>query len=167
MQRTKRLRVYVLCMGATSAIGIAAAVGLVAQHRQSTSVSASEADAEIALIRSRFSPQGPLVDMTVRRPSDASTMLTARHQLRTFHTVIFDTRGGDRIVRITVPYWLARRYARHDGEFHWLGELTFLDDTEFDPESISVSLDQLERRGPGLVVDYRHPSGGQFVSWVD
>jgi len=48
-----------------------------------------------------------------------------------------------------------------------LGELTFLDDTEFDPEPIQLSLAQVERHGPGLVVDYRHPSGGQFIAWVE
>jgi hypothetical protein len=105
--------------------------------------------------------------MDIRRPAVTAAPTTAAQPLRTFHTVVYDTRGGGRLVRISVPYWLAQRYARHDGAFRWLGELTFLDDTEFDPESIVVSLDQLERRGPGLIVDYRHPSGGQFISWVD
>jgi hypothetical protein len=30
-----------------------------------------------------------------------------------------------------------------------------------------LSLGQLEERGPGLVTYYRHPSGGQFISWVE
>jgi hypothetical protein len=42
-----------------------------------------------------------------------------------------------------------------------------LDDTEFDGEAIRLSLDQLEHRGPGLVIDYQHSSGGQFISWVE
>ena len=75
--------------------------------------------------------------------------------------------NGDRMVRITVPYWFARRFAGRKGRFEWLGQLTFLDDTEFDPEAIHLSLDQLERRGPGLVADYHHPGGGQFISWVE
>ena len=53
--------------------------------------------------------------------------------LRSFDTIIFDTRGDQRIVRITVPYRFARLFGRGAG-FRWLGELTFLDDTEFDPE---------------------------------
>jgi len=36
-----------------------------------------------------------------------------------------------------------------------------------DPEAIELSLDELERRGPGLVADYHHPGGGQFISWVE
>ena len=69
-------------------------------------------------------------------------------------------------MRITVPYRFARLFGRGAG-FRWLGELTFLDDTEFDPESIQLSLAQVERHGPGLMVDYRHPSGGQFIAWVE
>jgi hypothetical protein len=28
-------------------------------------------------------------------------------------------------------------------------------------------VDQIERHGPGLIADYRHPSGGQFIAWVE
>ena len=48
-----------------------------------------------------------------------------------------------------------------------LGQLRLLDDTEFDSEAIRLSLVQLEQRGPGLIVDYQHLSGGQFISWVE
>lgn len=82
------------------------------------------------------------------------------------HTLVFDTRGGDRLVEVRAPYWLAKALVR-SGRLHWLGELTFLDDTEFDPEPIDLSLDQIARRGPGCLVDFRHPSGGQFFSWTD
>ena len=61
----------------------------------------------------------------------------------------------------------ARRFAGRPGEFRWLGQLTFIDDTEFDPEAIRLSINELEQRGPGLVAYYRHQSGGQFISWVD
>lgn len=70
-------------------------------------------------------------------------------------------------MRIDVPYWYARRFAGRDGHFDWLGELTFLDDTEFDPEPIRLTLDQIERHGPGLIADVRHQGGGQLISWVE
>jgi len=165
----KRTLVYAIAGAVLAAVVVVtgAAIWFVVGHRETASVSASVAEVEFAQIRSRFSHQQPLVDMSIRRPVTPSPAATAAKPLRTFHTVVFDTRGSARIVRISVPYWVARYYARHDGSFRWLGELTFLDDTEFDPEAISVSLDQLERRGPGLVVDYRRPSGGQFVSWIE
>ncbi len=136
-------------------------------HRDSVSASAQLAEVEFSELRARFSNQQPLLDMSRREAIDVPAVPQPAARLRSFHTVIFDTRGGPRIVRITVPYWLARRYAGRDREFTWLGQLTFLDDTEFDPEAIRLSLDQIERRGPGLVAFHRHPGGGQFISWVE
>jgi hypothetical protein len=75
--------------------------------------------------------------------------------IRVFHTVIFDTRGGSRLIHLTAPYRFARLFAHRDGRFRWLGELTFLDDTEFDPEPIQLSFDDLKRRGP---TDRRFPA---------
>ena len=105
--------------------------------------------------------------MRLRQTVDASSIGQSVAPLQTFHTVIFDTRGSERIVHITVPYWFARLFADREGEFRWLGQLTFLDDTEFDSEAVRLSLDELEQRGPGLIVDYQHLSGGQFISWVE
>ncbi len=74
--------------------------------------------------------------MNRREPFARPRLSQSAKSLRLFHTIIFDTQGGRRLVRITVPYWFARRFADDRGEFRWLGQLTFLDDTEFDPEPI-------------------------------
>lgn len=141
--------------------------GFVVSHRTSIAATTASADVEFSRLRGRFGNQQPLLDMSRREPSGVAAQPAGAAPLRSFHTVIFDTRGGQRLVRIDVPYWFARRFAGRDGEFRWLGQLTFLDDTEFDPEAIRLSVDQLERRGPGLIADYRHQNGGQFISWVE
>jgi hypothetical protein len=169
MKRAKLSTVFSVVTGAVIVALTAVGMGLwfFLSHHQSSLVSNQSAEAEFSQLRSRFSTQQPLIDMSLRHPLDTSTMGQAAVPLHTFHTVIFDTRGRQRLVRITVPYWFAGLFADRDGEFRWLGQLTFLDDTEFDGESIRLSLDQLERRGPGLIVDFQHPSGGQFISWVE
>ena len=157
------------------AVGIGASMAVVAliagaafffQHHHSERASAQIAEAEFQRLRARFADQRPLLDM--HEPRSVSHVGGPRPgaPLRSFNTIIFDTRGDQRIVRIRVPYRFARLFGRGAG-FRWLGELTFLDDTEFDPEPIQLSLAQVERHGPGLVVDYRHPSGGQFIAWVE
>ncbi len=156
---------FILLMAILAAIGTG--IWFFVSHRDSVSASAQLAEVEFSRLRARFSNQQPLLDMSRRQALDAPAVSRPAAPLRSFHTVIFDTRGRQRIVRITVPYWLARRFAGPDGEFTWLGQLTFLDDTEFDPEAIRLSLNQIERRGPGLVAFYRHPGGGQFISWVE
>jgi hypothetical protein len=164
----KRKTWSLLLSAVTGLVVIAVGAGLwfFVSHRQSDPVSEQLAQAEFSQLRARFSAAPPLIDMSLRQPVEISAG-TSGSALHTFHTVIFDTRGGERIVHIAVPYWFARLFAGRDGEFNWLGQLTFLDDTEFDGEAIQLSLSQLEQRGPGLLVDYQHPSGGQFIAWVE
>jgi hypothetical protein len=168
---THTTRSILFFIGLGTAITVLAVVGLglwfVLSHRDSVAASPQLAEAEFSQLRARFANQLPLVDMNRREAQEMPNMPQATTLPRSFHTVIFDTRGGQRIVRITVPYWFARRFAGRAREFKWLGQLTFLDDTEFDPEAIRLSLDQVERRGPGLVAYYQHPGGGQFISWVE
>jgi len=169
MRRTTRS----ILLSAVTGTGIIAllAVGLgfwfFVSHHESSPASNQSAEVEFSRLRSRFSGQQPLIDMSLRQAVGAPTIGQPDAPLHTFHTVVFDTRGGQRIVHITVPYWFARLFADSGGNFKWLGQLTFLDDTEFDSEIIGLSLDQLEKRGPGLIIDYQHPSGGQFISWVE
>jgi hypothetical protein len=141
-------------------------------HHKSIRVSPEAAEAEFLKLRERFAGQQPMLDMGSRRVTDDASSLTAQSAqqvapIHKFHTMIFDTRGGPRLVYLTAPYGFARLFAHRDGRFRWLGELTFLDDTEFDPEPIQLSFADIKRHGPGLIVDYRHPGGGQFIAWVE
>jgi hypothetical protein len=160
-----------IALGLSTLLVIVSIVGAVASFywrcHDSRPASAATVEAEFLGLRARFADQQPLLDMCERRAREEGKVAGAVGPLRWFHTVIFDTRGRQRLVHITVPYWFARRSAGHAGQFRWLGELTFLDDTEFDPEAIQLSLDQIERHGPGLIVDHRHSSGGQFMAWVE
>ncbi len=161
-----RFTLIVAGLAATIGTAIIAGSAFFFRHHQSQKVSAQTAEAEFRLLRARFADQRPLLDMNARRvPADAAQP-RASTPLHSFHTLIFDTRGGQRLVRITVPYRIGRLFARRGG-FRWLGELTFMDDTEFDPEPIHLAIDQVEGHGPGLIVDYRHATGGQFIAWVD
>lgn len=146
---------------------VAASVLFYLRHHDSRPASSETAAAEFRELQARFADQKPLLDMRERRVPGHEVASGSPRPLHTFHTVVFDTRGEQRLVHITVPYWFARRFARHAGEFQWLGELTFLDDTEFDPDAIRLSLDEIEAHGPGLIVYHRHASGGQFMAWVD
>jgi hypothetical protein len=169
MQRRMRTVTRYFVLG--GALALITALGViftfVVTHRTSVATTQDSADAEFFRLRARFAGEHPLLDTSRRRVSGVATRTAVTTPLRSFHTVIFHTRGSQRLVRIDVPYWFARRFAGRDGEFKWLGQLTFLDDTEFDPEAIRLSLFEIERGGPGLIADYRHTDGGQFISWVE
>jgi hypothetical protein len=162
------MRFSLIAAGVAVAAGVAIIAGSVFffRHHHSQRASAQTAEVEFQRLRARFAGERPLLDMQARRAPAEATLPRAGAALHSFHTVIFDTRGDQRMVRITVPYRVWRLFALRGG-FRWLGELTFLDDTEFDSEPIQLAIDQVAARGPGLIVDYRHPSGGQFIAWVD
>jgi hypothetical protein len=162
------MRFTLIAAGLAAIAGVAIVAGSVFffRHHHSQRASAQTAEVEFQRLRERFAGQRPLLDIQARRaPADAAPSRAAA-TLHSFHTVIFDTRGDQRIVRLTVPYRVGRLFALRGG-FRWLGELTFLDDTEFDSEPIQLAIDQVAAHGPGLIVDYRHPTGGQFIAWVD
>jgi hypothetical protein len=149
---------------------IASSVAFALTHRSSSAASVEGANQEFEQLRARFINQQALLDMNRRQARIDADAARNSAPLHTVHTVIFDTRGGQRLVNMTVPYWFARAFWKlgpGHGNLKWLGQLTFLDDTEFDPEPIRLSWIDVERHGPGLIADYRHPSGAQFISWVD
>jgi hypothetical protein len=159
------IRWIVMGVAAMGTVAMAGAVLFYFAHHHTERASEQRAEAEFQRLRARFAGQKPLLDMGERRPFLDTSAQPKPAVLHAFHTVIFDTRGGERLVRVTVPYRFGRLFGR--GGFRWLGQLTFLDDTEFDPEPIQLSLDQIARHGLGLVVDYQHASGGQFIAWVE
>jgi hypothetical protein len=161
-----RFTLFAVGLAATAGVAIIVGSAFFFRHHQSRTVSAQTAEVEFQRLRARFAGQRPLLDMHSRSVLPDAAQPRTGAILHSFHTVIFDTRGEQRMVRIAVPYTVGRLFARRGG-FRWLGELTFLDDTEFDPEPIRLAIDQVAAHGPGLIVDYRHPTGGQFIAWVD
>src|SRR5439155_25715928 len=91
------------------------------RHWDTESASVSTAKVEFEQLRARFAGEQPLLDRRLRRPSTDVSASRVAPPLHAFHTVIFDTRGSQRLVHITRPYWFGRHYARHSGKFIWLG----------------------------------------------
>src|SRR5262245_12100598 len=90
-------------IGLVAAVGVFSVIGaaawFVVSHRTATATSAQLADIVFLQLRARFSREQPLVDMVERKPSDPRSPSDRQLPLRSFHTVVFDTRGGQRLVR--------------------------------------------------------------------
>ncbi|HEV3060168.1 MAG TPA: hypothetical protein VGY48_18125 [Vicinamibacterales bacterium] len=168
---SRRTLIVAIVACAVLLVSVPAAVMFFSQHHESRLVSPEAAEAEFAQLRARFAGQRPLLDMGARHvvePAAGDDSTRRATSLHAFHTVILDTRGrAPRLLHLTAPCGFARLFAHRDGVFRWLGELTFLDDTEFDPEPIQLPFGEISRHGPGLIVDYRHAGGGQFIAWVE
>lgn len=166
LKNTKRAPALTVALGLV-AIVVTSFLGFLTTHRSSRAVSRKAADREIEQLRSRLTseirrgaPEANLAGATVAAPRVSPGPVHA------IHTVIFDTRGGDRLVRTDAPLWWVRATTRR-GVIRWLGQLTFFDDTEFDGDPVDLSLHRIGEQGPALLADVHHADGGWLVSWSE
>ena len=161
MANTRKTWIYILV--AVFVIAGLGGIGLVAgsaywisRHVSSQLTSTESAEAELDRVRARFAGQQPLVEFsgdsdnpTVRRlPRPAER--TQSGDMQALHARIFDPEDG-KIVRADIPFWLIR-----------LGQ-----SFSFMPNMGSVTLEDLERHGPGLIVNGRSDEGQQVLVWID
>ena len=132
-------------------IGCVALVGGAAywfyQHFETRFVPAESAALEFRRVRARFAGQRALVEIRlgrepiVHRPDPTRQKST---DLQTLHGVVYDPTAR-KLVRATIPFWLFR--------FSTRGRIDLPAGTRFDSESAHLTIDDLERSGPGLILD--------------
>jgi hypothetical protein len=161
MANTKKTWIAVLIavfiVAGLGAIGLVAGSAYwISRHVSSQSTSTESAEAELDRVRARFAGQPPLVEFsgdsdrpTVRRPPRPAES-TRRGDLQALHARVFDPDNG-KIVRADIPFWLIR-----------LGK-----SFSFMPNMGSVTLEDLERHGPGLIVNGHSDEGHQVLVWID
>ena len=129
------------------------------QHVQTRFIGTDTAAEEFARERARFAGQEPLIEV---RPGDAPAIHRSPRpgaqgaQLQTLYALAYDA-DAHKLVRFNIPFWLLRLApSRH---------VEIFGDADFAPDTARLTLDDLERRGPGLVLDTtRH--GSQVLVWT-
>ena len=140
-----------------------AAIGLVAgsaywisRHVSSQVTSGESAEAEFVRERARFSGQQPLAEISGGRhdPTFRRLPMAAGNprnvELQALHARVYDPDDG-KLVRADIPFWLIR----------------FGKSFSFMPNIGSITLEDLERHGPGLIVSGKSEDGQQFLVWID
>jgi hypothetical protein len=120
----------------------------------------SESDAvrTIDAIKARFGTRPPLVeigdprrvDVTINRPPEASLA-----RVETVHVLNWKRQTGE-LVRVEVPLWLTR-----------FSSLNVLSQLGVTPAQFRLTVDDIERYGPGILVDYGSPGVFRILVWVD
>jgi hypothetical protein len=121
--------------------------------------------------RNRFVGQQPLIqaattgdddrNVVVRRPPETAQ----RHTVKAIRVLSYDERNGQ-LVTVDVPIWLAR-WALSRGEAgRGRRRMTFGDGT-VDFESGDLSFEDIERNGPGLILDATDARGAQVLVWAE
>ena len=124
------------------------------------------ADQEFDRARARFEGQTPLIEIRqgdeplVHREQIPAAAIGAR--LENLRVLAYDERAG-KLVRVSIPFWLLRILPTKN--------LSFLNDqgidVDVDSERVRLTVEDLERRGPGLLLAQRDRHGSQVLVWTE
>jgi hypothetical protein len=146
------------------AVFIGIVVFAVVRHLDVRPVTEASAEQEYSRLRDRFEGRPPLIEIDKDNPSNirvhrAAEVQTLR-ELTALHVFGWNPRDG-KVVRLDMPMWLLRLNPRFgSAHWRWSGE-------GLDWDNINVTVEDLERHGPGLVFDFEGRRGERLLVWTE
>ncbi|OFW05295.1 MAG: hypothetical protein A3H96_07595 [Acidobacteria bacterium RIFCSPLOWO2_02_FULL_67_36] len=121
---------------------------------------AGEAEAlrDIDAIRARFGARPPLVEIVDPRRADIRInrlQNTAGTRVATVHIINWNADSGE-LIRTEAPLWLMR-----------FSSVNLLSQLGVAPARFTLTVADIERYGPGIVVDHGVPGSVRVLVWVD
>ena len=154
----------VIIVGVLAVSAVGGTAYFIYRHVHTQFVPNESAEQRFAEARARFAGQQPLIEMTrgeqpvLHREVISKTMPAVK--LDTMRVLAYDTRAG-KLVNVSIPMWLLR-LAPTD-------KFSFMKDNgiDFDSDRVHITLDDVERRGPGLLLDQADRRGSQVLVWTE
>jgi len=150
---------FVLCVLAIG--GIIFATALFRQNMTMTPMSEQTAAGEFEAVLARFPGQQPLVQLVDGRPQyvpERAARATTTTPLKTLHVVAWDDDEGQ-LVTFSLPFWLLRLKS---------GPIQLSAYSQgWDDRGVSFSVADLEKYGPGLLLDFSEAREGRVIIWVE
>jgi hypothetical protein len=116
----------------------------------------------------RFSGQQALIEIkrddepVVHRDLIPRSGSAGTRKPETLRVLAYDDNAG-KLVRVSIPFWLLRMLPTHN--------LSFLNDegidVDIDSDHLRLTVDDLDRRGPGLLLDHKDRRGSQVLVWTE
>ena len=120
----------------------------------------SEADAvkTIDAVKVRFGSRPPLIeisdprraDLRINRPAEPSTA-----KVDTLHVINWKSETGE-LSRAELPLWLMR-----------FSSVNILSELGVAPQKFRLTVNDVERYGPGVIVEFVAPGASRMLVWVD
>ena len=151
----------ILAFFIVTGLGLAAfSVYWLGSHMEIVATAAPDAAKRLDDARAKFPGQRPLLEFKDGQPQGLNNdrPAGASGQLTTLHVIAFDE-DESRIVRVDVPFWLLRLKS---------GPIAFGSYASgFDDRKVRLSVEDIERRGPGIVLDLDRPREGRVLIWAE
>ena len=131
---------------------------MVFRHMEQRPGTESEAVQAIDAVKARFGTRPPLVEIAdprrgeirINRPTDASPA-----RVDTVHIINWKSEERE-FLRTDVPLWLMK-----------FSSVNILSQLGIAPEKFRLTVGDIERYGPGIIVDYGSPRASRVLVWVE
>jgi hypothetical protein len=145
------IAIFVLALGGTGAY-------YVFRNLDQRELPEAESIKAMEAIRARFGQRPPLIeianpktmDVRVNRPDQASST-----PVDTIHIINWKSETGE-LMTTDLPLWLMQ-----------FSSVNILSQLGIAPERFRLTVEDIERYGPGLIVDYSQPGEFRLLLWVD
>lgn len=144
-------------------LGIGAIIAVTAWFSQHVNVQASTADnarEEFEKVRQQFAGRPPLLEYKDGRPryvGERTAAPASPQQLQALHILAWDARE-DKLARVSVPWWIVRMKS---------GPIKLNSYTSgFDDEGLDLRAEEIEKHGPGIILEVPAPSGARVLLWT-
>lgn len=144
---------------------IAGGIYLVKTQVDVQTVETSSGAEEFDRLRAGFEGQKPFIELKSNAGEEATAVVNREPAERrpgkvsTVHVRVWSP-DENKLVRVDLPFWMMRL----------MGSKPINIETghgAFKNVALRVSAEDLERRGPGLVMDYATPDGEAVLVWID
>jgi hypothetical protein len=150
---------FVLIVG----VGLVGVVGYVIYQQfafQAKSATEMSADEEFAEIVAKFEGQKPYLVIKDGEPVVSDAPATAPGKpVEALHIIVWDP-DERKVIKLNMPFWLLRMTKGQPIK------ISSNDDPDGQPVKLQITADDLERRGPGLILDHREASGERVLVWA-
>ena len=165
-EKTKRTWISIVIAGViiVGVLAIAVVGGTAAflySHINARVIGQDDANQAFTEARARFSGQQALIELT---HDDEAVIhrdqLGSRHDITALHALVYDERAR-KLTHVDIPGWLLH-FMSAGGHLRLANLDMFGDD-----DQMRLTLDDLERRGPGLIMDVRRGHGSALIVWTE
>ena len=136
-------------------------VSWMTSHAEFTTTSEQGADEAFATARARFSEQPALIELRDGRPHMNQARVKAPAsgaRLGAMHVMVWEQRE-DHLIRFELPFWLLRLKSAPIKFGSYASGL--------DEAGLTMTAEELERYGPGIVIDLAQERGERVLIWVE
>jgi hypothetical protein len=154
----------VIIVGVLAVSAVGGTAYFIYRHVHTQFTPSENADRQFAEARARFAGQRPLIEIRkddepiINRDTIPKTMPAAK--LETLRVLAYDTRAN-KLVNVSIPMWLLRMAPSN--------KFSFMKDNgiDFDSDRVHLTMEDVDRRGPGLLLDQADRRGSQVLVWTE